>query len=410
MAHVFSSLRSVSYRTWFFGALISNAGVWMQATTQNWVVLTELTANSAIAMSLTIGLQLGPQLLLMPWTGLVADRFDRRHVMMTTQTIMFALCVLLGLLHLSGTTRLWHFFLFALLLGSVNAFDAPARQALIADLVDRDDLPNAVSLNSASWNTSRLIGPALAGVLITVIGSGWVFIINGAAFLAMIVALSFIHPQKAASVQTRLGFWKDAAAGFHFVRARPDLCAVFLGAFFIGGFGMNSPVFTSTMSVMFGRGSAGYGFLSSIFAVGAITGALMAARRKTPSIRVICTAAGLYGILSSIAAMMPTFETYAALTIFTGMSIVSTTITSNSYVQVHTEDGVRGRVMALYMATTMGGAPLGAFVAGWAADTFGARWSVAVGAASGFVACAITLVWLLRERARRESETVQSAT
>lgn len=404
MTHVFSSLRSVSYRTWFFGALISNAGVWMQATTQNWVVLTELSANSAIAMGFTIGLQLGPQLLLMPWSGLVADRFDRRRVMMVTQSLMFALCVILGLLHLSGTTRLWHFMVFALLLGSINAFDAPARQALIADLVDRDDLPNAVSLNSASWNTSRLIGPALAGVLIMVIGSGWVFIINGSAFLAMIVALAFIHPEKTSPAQTRLGFWKDAAAGLHFVKGRSDLRAVFLAAFFMGGFGMNSPVFTSTMSVMFGRGSSGYGILSSIFAVGAITGALMAARRKTPSIRVICIAAGLYGILSTIAAMMPTFETYALLTIFTGMSIVSTTITSNSYVQVRTEDRIRGRVMALYMATTMGGAPVGAFVAGWAAETFGARWSVAVGAAAGFIACIITLVWLYSRRGEQEAE------
>lgn len=365
----------------------------MQATVQNWVVLAELTDNNATAVGITIGLQLGPQLLLVPWSGVVADRFDRRHILLTTQSMMLLLGMSLGILHLAGMTQLWHLFLFAFLFGCTNAFDAPARQAMVGDLVAHEQLTNAVALNSASWNTARLVGPALAGILIVALGSGWVFIINATTFLGAIVALLFMRIERIVKVSTGEGFWSEVRDGLKYVAGRPNLIAAFCIAFVMGGFGMNSPIFTSTMSMMFGRGAAGYGFLSSIFAVGAIVGALLAARRKGPKARIITIAAGAYGTLSAIAAFMPTFEAYAAMTILTGFAIVSTTITTNGYVQEEADPRLRGRVMALYMATLMGGAPAGALFAGWIADAFGARWSVGVGAGAGLVACMIGIVW-----------------
>lgn len=411
MSGTFSSLGSRTYRIWFMGTLVSNAGTWMQATVQNWVVLAELTDNNATAVGVTIGLQLGPQLLLVPWSGVVADRFDRRHILLVTQTMMVLLGLLLGILTLAGVTHLWHLFLFAFLFGCTNAFDAPARQAMVGDLVAHEHLTNAVALNSASWNTARLVGPALAGILIVAVGSGWVFIINATAFLSAITALLIMKSEPVVVVAAKERFWAQVRVGLKYVTQRPNLIAAFCIAFVMGGFGMNSPIFTSTMSMMFGRGPAGYGFLSSIFAVGAIVGALLAARRKGPKARIITVAAGAYGILSAIAALMPTFEAYAAMTILTGFAIVSTTITTNGYVQEMADPKLRGRVMALYMATMMGGAPVGALFAGWIADTYGARWSVGVGAGAGIVACIIGIVWqVLAARSRRQIAEVTPAT
>jgi MFS family permease len=396
MNPMFRSLSSPMYRIWFVGALFANLGTWMQATVQNWVVLDELTEGSAISVAVTIGLQMAPQLLLSPWSGVLADRvLERRRILMVTQTIMMSLGITLGVLLLLGVATIWHVFAFALLFGCTNAFDAPARQAMIGDLVSHQNLTNAVALNSAVWNTARLAGPALAGILIVLIGSGWVFIVNGLTFLLVILTLALMRSIPARERPERAAFWTEAAAGFRYVTRRPDLVAVFLIAFVMGGWGMNSPIFTSTMSLEYGRGAAGYGFLLSIFAVGAILAALLAARRPDAEIRVITVAAGGYFGFSVLAALMPTYEGYALVTIITGFTIVTTMITCNSYVQQSIDPTLRGRVMALYMACTMGGSPLGALTAGTVADLFGARWSVGVGAAAGLVCCTIGVVSLM---------------
>lgn len=201
MSGTFRSLSVRNYRLWFFGAFISNVGAWMQSTTQNWVVLTELTDNNASAVGITMALQFGPQLLLVPFSGAVADRFDRRKVLLLTQTLLMLLAAGLGILLLSGVAELWHLYSFALGLGIVNAFDATSRQAFVSDLVGNEQLSNAVALNSASFNSARLIGPAVAGVLIAAIGSGWVFILNAASFVAMLGALMLINTIHTRSTQ-----------------------------------------------------------------------------------------------------------------------------------------------------------------------------------------------------------------
>lgn len=194
---MFRSLNVRNYRIWFIGALISNVGAWMQATAQNWVVLTELSDTNAVAVGVTMALQFGPQLLLVPFSGAVADRFDRRKVLMVTQSLLMLLAFGLGLLLVLGIAELWHLYAFALALGVVNAFDTPARQAFVSDLVGVDQLSNAVALNSASFNSARLIGPAVAGVLIAFVGSGWVFVLNSVSFIAMLVALAAIRIPRA---------------------------------------------------------------------------------------------------------------------------------------------------------------------------------------------------------------------
>ncbi len=394
MTAMFRSFSSFNYRIWFLGALVSNIGGWMQATAQDWVVLTELTDNDATAMGFTMALQFGPPLVLVSLTGWVADRFDRRKILLLTQTVLMALAIGVAALLLTGVMTLPLMFCFALAFGVTNAFDAPARQAFVSDMVSVGDASNAVALNSASFNMARLIGPAVGGLLIVAVGTGWVFVINAATFLAMLIALVLIRsrellPRIKNTGRTRL------AEGFHYVWGRSDLKVTFLMVFLIGAFGMNFPIYASTMALEFGREADGYGVLSSVLAIGSLVGALLAARRDRARIRVLVIAAGGFGIASMISSWMPSYWSYAAVLIFVGFSTVTMLTTANGYVQTTTDPALRGRVLALYMAVVMGSTPIGAPIAGWITDAAGPRASILVGGIAGLAAMAVGVTWML---------------
>jgi MFS family permease len=395
MSAMFRSFRTFNYRTWFFGAVISNIGGWMQATAQDWVVLTELTNNDAAAMGATMALQFGPPLVLVSVTGWVADRFDRRKVLLTTQSILMLLALGVAALLLTGVMTLPLMFCFAAAFGVTNAFDAPARQAFVSDMVSREDTSNAVALNSASFNMARLIGPAVGGLAIVALGSGWVFVANAVTFLAMLIALLLIRRNEL--IPRTKGGKNSAglAAGFHYVLTRPDLLVVFVMVFLIGAFGMNFPIFASTMALEFHQGADGYGLLSSVLAIGSLAGALLAARRDRARVRVIVISAAGFGVASLISALMPSYWSYAAVLIFVGFSTVTMLTTANGYVQTTTDAALRGRVLALYMAVVMGSTPIGAPIAGWLADTFGPRAAISVGGFAGILAGAIGIGWML---------------
>lgn len=401
MSAMFRSLAHRNYRIWFIGALVSNVGAWMQATAQNWVVLTELTDNDAFAVGITMALQFAPQLLLVPITGLIADRFDRRKILMVTQTALMLLGLALGLLLVFGQAELWHLYLFALALGLVNAIDNPARQTFVSDLVSNSDMSNAVALNSASFNTARMIGPAVAGFLIVLVGSGWVFVINAFTFLAVLGALSMLKGRQLKRTPRAPRAKGQFVAGFRYVAGRPDLVVVFVMVFLIGAFGMNFPIFSSTMAVEFGRGAGEYGLLSSILAIGSLTGALLAARRERARIRVIILACAFLGFATLTAALMPTYWTFAAATILIGLGAVTILTTANGYVQTTTKPELRGRVMALYMAILAGGTPIGAPIVGAVADGMGPRWALGLAAIAATVAALIGLGWLVISRGMR---------
>ncbi len=401
MSAMFRSLATRNYRIWFIGALVSNVGTWMQATAQNWVVLTELTANDALAVGITMALQFAPQLVLVPVTGLIADRFDRRKILFGTQSTLGLLGLALGLLLVFGHAELWHLYVFALLLGLVNAVDTPVRQAFVSDLVSGSNMSNAVALNSASFNTARLIGPAVAGVLIVLVGSGWVFVLNALTFVAMLAALAMLRRDQLHRMPRAPRARGQFVAGFRYVSSRPDLVVVFVIVFLIGAFGMNFPIFASTMAVEFGRGAGEYGLLSSILAIGSLTGALLAARRERARMRVIIAASGFFAAAALIAALMPTFWTFAASTILLGFATVTILTTANGYVQTTTESGLRGRVLALYMAVMMGGTPIGAPIVGAVVDALGPRWGLGVASVAAAVAALIGLGWLVVARGMR---------
>ena len=388
----FRSLRIYNYRMWASGAIVSNVGTWMQRTAQDWLVLTHLTDHNATAVGIVIALQFGPMALLLPLTGFAADHFDRRKLLLVTQAAMGLFALALGILTLMEAVQLRHVYLFAFLLGCATAFDAPARHTFVSEMVGEEDLSNAVALNSASFNAARMIGPAVAGVLIGVMGTGWVFLINGASFAAVILSLSLLRTDEL-HMETRILRARGSfSEGIRYVRRRPDLVAVFLMLFLVGTFGLNFPIFISTMAVsVFFVGAEKYGLLTSMMAVGSVLGALLAARRERPRIRFLLAGALLLGAGYTLAAVMPEYWQFGSALVIVGISAQTFTTSTNSLVQLSTDRPMRGRVMALLMAIAMGGKPIGAPLIGWVADTFGPRASLGIGAASGFAAALVAL-------------------
>jgi len=401
---VFRSLRGFNYRLWASGALCSNIGTWVQRTAQDWLVLTELTHHDASSVGVVMALQFGPQLLLLPWTGSVADRFDQRRLLVATQAAMGILALVLGILTVSGVVRLWHVYILAFLLGCAAAFDAPVRQTFVAALVGEEDLHNAVALNSTSFNAARMIGPAAAGLIIAAVGTGWAFLVNGLSFIAVLLSLFFLRGNElkpiARAPRGRSGF----AEGLAYVWRRPDLKAVLVMLFVIGTFGLNFPIYISTMAArVFALDARGYGLLSSTMAVGTTLGALIGASSERPQFTRLLTGALVFGCGCTLAALAPGPWLFAIALFIIGIAALTLTNTSNSLMQLSTEPAMRGRVMALRVAVALGGTPFGAPVVGWVADRFGPRWALGVGAASGFLAAVVAIVVLGRLRRVRQA-------
>jgi MFS family permease len=395
----FRSLNIFNYRVWAAGALVSNIGTWMQRTAQAWLVLTELTHKNASAVGIVTALQFAPLVLLLPLTGFAADHFDRRKFLIVTQASMGILALGLGLLTVTGVVQLWHVYVFAFLFGCATAFDSPARQTFVSELVGEDELSNAVALNSTSFNAARMIGPAVAGILIATVGTGWAFLINASSFGATVGALGLLRVaelhRSSRAVHTR----SSLVDGFRYVWQRPDLKAVLLMLFFVGTFGLNFPIFISTMAVsVFHAGAGQYGLLTSIMAIGTVAGALLAARRAGPRMKFLFGGALLFGCGCALAAIMPSYWLFGLALVVIGISAQTFTTTSNSLVQISTDPIMRGRVMALYLAIALGGTPLGAPIVGWVADAFGPRWALGVGAAEGFAAAIVAIHYVITYR------------
>jgi MFS family permease len=400
---VFRSLHSFNYRVWVGGAFVSNVGTWVQRTAQDWLVFTQLTHHDASAVGFVMALQFGPQLLLLPWTGFAADHFNQRKLLIATQATMGALALALGVLTVAGVVQLWHVYVFAFLFGSAAAFDAPVRQTFVAALVGDEDLHNAVALNSTSFNAARMIGPAVSGVVIAAIGTGWAFLINGASFVAVLISLAFLRVAELrpnARAHRAKGSFTE---GFRYVWGRPDLRAILVMLFLIGTFGLNFPIFISTMAVnVFHADARGYGLLSSIMAIGTVAGALLAARRNQPRFGPLLVGAGVFGLGCTLAAIAPGYWFFAGALVVIGVAALTFTNTTNSLMQLSTEPAMRGRVMALRVGIALGGTPIGAPIVGWVANHCGPRWALGVGAASGFAA-AIVAVFALAWSAPRQS-------
>lgn len=402
LGEIFRSLRLHNYRLWAAGALASNVGTWVQRTAQDWLVFTELTHHDASTVGVVMALQFGPQLLFLPWTGTAADRFDQRKLLLTTQAILGMLAIVLGLLTVTGAVQLWHVYVFAFLFGTAAAFDAPARQTFVSQLVSERDLHNAVALNSTSFNAARMIGPAVGGLIIAAVGTGWAFLINGMSFLGPMIALGLVRDTELRPVARSAGKPGAFAEGLRYVRGRPDLIAVLVILFLFGSFGMNSSIYISTMAVRaFGAEAAGYGILMSIMAIGAVSGSLLNASRATASLRTIIIGAALFSLSCAMCALSPTYWFFALALIPMGASAMTVLNASNSFMQTSTEVTMRGRVTALRVAAFLGGAPFGSPIVGHIADLFGPRWALAIGAVAG-LACALVGEWSVSRAGAQE--------
>jgi MFS family permease len=400
---MFRSLRSFNYRVWAAGAFVSNIGTWMQRTAQTWLVLMQLTQHNASAVGLVMALQYGPQLLLLPLTGYVADHFNQRRLLIMTQATMGAFALILGVLTVTGVVELWQVDAFAFLFGCAAAFDAPVRQTFVAELVGDNDLPNAIALNSTSFNSARMIGPAIAGVVIAAFGTGWAFLINGASFAAVLMSLTLLRTAdlrpNARANRVKGDFLGSVTGGFRYVWSRPDLKAVLIMLALIGTFGLNFQIFVSTMAIkVFQSDARGYGLLSSVMAIGTVAGALFNATQHRPRFGALLAGAALFGIGCTLAALAPTIWLFGAALAVVGVAALMFTNTTNSLMQLATEPAMRGRVMALRVGVALGGTPIGAPIVGWVADDFGPRWALGVGAASGFAAALVAIAALRTTR------------
>ena len=396
MSPTFASLSIRNYRIYALGAIVSNVGTWMGRVAQDWVVLTELTDHSASALGIVTGLQFLPMLLLAPWTGAVVDRFPKRSLLLLTQAVLGLTALVGGVLVVTGAAQLWQFYLLALMTGVATAFDNPARQTFVSEMVPRERLSNAVALNSASFNLGRLIGPAVAGLVIAGIGSGQALLVNSLSFVTVIVALLALRASELTPAPRVTGRG-SAREGLRYVRGRPDIILVMVLIFVLGTFGMNFQITIALMATqVFGRGAEDYGLLGSIMAVGSLSAALLAARRSEPRLRVLLLSLVGFTFAAAGAAIAPTYASFAVALAACGLTALTAMTTANAMVQMRTDPMMRGRVMALYMAIFFGGTPLGAPIIGWVGDVLGPRWTIGIGAAAVGVTLVGVSIWLGR--------------
>jgi MFS family permease len=391
-ADTFSSLHVRNYRLYFIGQVVSVSGSWMQRVAQSWLVL-HLT-GSGVALGVASALQFLPILLFGAWAGLVADRMDKRQVLMVTQPLMGFLALILGVLTLTGLVQLWMVFLMALLLGAVTAIDNPARQSFVMELVGRRQVTNAVSLNSAVFTSARVVGPAIAGVLIAVVGTGWCFVVNAASFGAVLAALVAMNAEQLERAQRPLRARGQFMEGLRFVWSRPDLRTPLALLAVVGTLALNFTVILPVLARDTFHGDAStYGTLFSVLGAGSLVGALFTASRREPSVPLLVGALGLFGLFMLGAAAAPTLPLEIAALIPMGLAAVAFQTTSNSLIQLRSEPALRGRVMALYSVVFLGTTPIGAPIVGWVAQHFGPRAGLGLGG-TAVLAAALVALWL----------------
>jgi MFS family permease len=409
----FSALSNRNFRLFVTGQMVSNTGTWMQRVAQDWLVLS-LTHQSGTALGITTALQFLPILLFTLWGGVLADRLPKRKVLLGTQAVMGLQALALGLLTVTGHAQVWHVYVLASVLGLAAALDTPVRQAFVSEMVGKRDLPNAVALGSATFNLGRVIGPAVAGVLITWIGTGPVFLVNSVSFLAVITGLLMMRGAElwpSARVPRGPGALRE---GLTYVRGRRDLLLVIVLAGAVGTFGFNFQISTALMAThIFHKGASAFGLLTTAFALGSLIGALLSARRagstgSRPGLRLVVGLALGFGVLETVSGFAPSYAAFFVLLIPTGLLAIAFATSANAFVQLGVDPTLRGRVMAIYMLAFFGGTPIGAPFLGWLAEAAGARWSL-LGGGLGTLVCTVIAVALLRPRTEPMPQAEASA-
>ena len=393
---MFRSLRIRNYRLYATGQIVSLTGTWAQRVAQDWLVL-ELSGDSGIALGIVTGLQFLPLLLFGLYGGVLADRYDKRRILVTAQAVMAVQALALGLVVAFGAAQLWHVYVLAAMLGVATAVEIPARQSFVVEMVGPDDLPNAISLNSAMFNTARIVGPAIAGLAIAAAGTAPVFLANSVSYLAVMVGLLSLRASELSRATRLVRERGQLADGLRYVRNRPDLMLVMVLVGVIGMFGLN---FQLTLGLMakteFHLGAGTFGLLTSMLALGSLIGALLSARRRGPRLRIVLGAGLMFGLLEIVAGLTPSVVLLALVLVPTGIAVITFTTAANSTLQLRTDSAMRGRVMGLYVLVFLGGTPLGAPVVGAIAEAFGPRFGLLVGGLVSAVCAVLVAVLLAR--------------
>jgi MFS family permease len=401
---MFRSLRVRNFRLYASGQLVSLTGTWMQRVAQDWLVL-ELT-NSGTALGVVTALQFGPSLVLGLWGGVLADRMNKRRLLFVTQSALALIALALGVLDVAGVVQYWQVLALATLLGLTSAIDTPVRQSFVIEMVGKDDLTNAVAVNSTIFNSGRIIGPAIAGVLISAVGTGWAFIANAVSSLAVLAGLALMRTEELHPAPALVRARGQLREGLRYVRGRRDLVLTMVLIFVFGTFGLNFAITCALLAKqVFHRGASGYGLLSTALAVGACAGAVLATRRtKRPTAFFLLGMASLFSVAEIVSGVMPDFWLTAALLVPTGLAMLSVTTAANAHVQLGVAPTMRGRVMALYLICFMGGTPFGAPLVGWLAGAAGPRWGMIGGGAVCLACVAGLAAWTARQRGLRPGD------
>lgn len=395
---VFASLANHNYRLYFCGQALSLIGTWMQATAQAWLVLT--LSGSAAVLGVVVALQALPVLLLGPYAGVVADRVDRRKLMIVLQSVMGLLAAVLAVLALGGWVQVWQVAVLAVLLGLNNAFENPARQAFIHQIVGNDLIRNAVTLNSVLVNAARAIGPAAAGVILAAVGAGWCFAINAASFVAVVFSLWMMRTDEIAYEEPVARAKGQLREGLRYVGGRPTLWVPLVMMAIVGTLAYEFPVSLPVAArEVFDGGPQAFGFMTSSMGIGAVIGGLVVAARGTTGLRTLTLAALGFGVTIAITAVVPSLWMAIVALFFVGWLSVSFMSTGNATLQLESEPQMRGRVMALWSVAFMGSTPIGGPIIGAISEYAGARVALGVGAAACFVAAAMAYtVFRIRTR------------
>jgi MFS family permease len=394
---MFRSLRVRNYRLYFTGNVISQVGTWMNRVAQDWLVL-QLTHDDPVALGIATGLQFGPILLLSVWAGILADRYDKRKMLLWIQLVLGLSGVALGVLAWAGSAQIWHVYVACVVVGSAAALDGPVRQSFVVEIVGPRDLTNAVGLNSLGFNGARIVGPAVAGVLIALVNTGPVMVIAGLSYLAVIVGLkrmrtAELHPAK--PVARAKG---QARAGFAYVRGRPDLVLVLTMLFLVATFGMNFQLTLAIIArIVFQRDASSYGLLTTALAVGALLGALISARRtRPPRLRLLVGTALAFGVTEIILGLTGSYLLLAALLVPQGVFMLMFVNAANAMVQLTTPAEMRGRVMGIYTLVFLGGTPFISPLLGVVAERFGGGAPLIVGGVISAVGAIVLGGWIAR--------------
>ncbi|MGH3436557.1 MAG: MFS transporter [Sciscionella sp.] len=386
-----------NYRLFAAGQVISITGTWAQRVAQDWLVLT--LTHSGTAVGITTGLQFLPILLFSLWGGVIADRLPKRQILMATQAAMSALALILGVLVVTGQVQVWHVYALAFGLGLATALDNPTRQSFVTEMVGAADVPNAVALNSATFNVARVIGPAIAGFAIGLAGTGPIFLANAASYIAVLTGLAMMRDHELV-ISTRAPRARgQLREGVAYVGARPDLWVPLLLVAFVTTLGFNYRVTTALMAKqVFHTGAGSFGLLSTALAVGSLGGALIAARRARPRMRLLLGSAFAFGVLTTVLAFMPTYLLFMLVLVPTGLFTLTFSTAANSTMQLGSSPAMRGRVMALYLLFFTGGKPVGSPLIGWIAQVLNPRYSLAIAGVVAMVAAVIATMVLVRKR------------